>query len=87
MTLLRKHGLWLIAAAVAGIMGAWFYHAIQPSAYQSTAQVDVEPHIVAASTPIVPNMATEAQVATSGVVLTSTAAALGETPRTMATHL
>jgi len=87
MTLLRKHGLWLLAAAVAGIVGAWLYYALQPSAYQSTAQVDVEPRVVASSNPIVPNMATEAQIATSGVVLSSTAAALGETPTTMATHL
>jgi polysaccharide biosynthesis transport protein len=87
MTLLRRYGVWLLAAAVAGIAGAWLYHAFQASVYQSTAQVDVEPRVVASSNPIAPNMATEAQIATSGVVLNSTAAALGETPAKMATHL
>ena len=87
MTLLRKHGLWLVFATMAGIVGAWLIYASRPTVYLSTAQVDVEPHVVALTTPIVPNMGTEEQVATSGVVLASTARALGAKPRNLATDL
>src|SRR6266571_3785348 len=80
MTLLRKHGLWLVIATMAGIAGALLYHLALPVSYMSTSQVDVEAHIVAQAAPIIPNMATEAQVATSGVVVASTARALGTMP-------
>jgi len=87
MTVLRKHGLWLIIATLVGIAGAWLVAAGRPMLYGSTAQVDVEPHIVANTTPIVPNMGTEAQVVTSGVVLASTAHTLHVTQRSMETDL
>ena len=87
MTLLRKHGLWLIVATLAGIVGALLFYAARPTTYVSTAQVDVEPNTAAPGTPVVPNMATEVQVATSGVVLGSTANALHETPSEMTGHL
>jgi polysaccharide biosynthesis transport protein len=73
MTVLRKHGLWLIVATLVGIAGAWL--------------VAAEPHVVALTTPIVPNMGTEAQVVTSGVVLASTAHALKVTERSLETDL
>ncbi len=76
MTLLRRHGLWVIIATVVGIAGAWLYHSAQPTVYQSTAAVDVEPN-AGLPAPVTPNMATEAQVATSGVLLGRTAAAMG----------
>jgi polysaccharide biosynthesis transport protein len=82
MTLLRRHGLWVIIATVVGIAGAWLYHSAQPTAYQSTASVDVEPN-AGLPAPITPNMATEAQVATSGVLLGRTAAAMGVPTQTI----
>jgi polysaccharide biosynthesis transport protein len=76
MTLLRRHGVWLIVATVVGIAGAWLYHALGPQVYLSTAQVDVEANPAVATNSSVPNMATEQQVATSGVVVDGAAAAL-----------
>jgi uncharacterized protein involved in exopolysaccharide biosynthesis len=87
MTLLRRHGLWVIIATVVGIAGAWLYHSAQPAAYTSTAQVDVEPNTGLGGPPVTPNMATEAQVATSGIVLGNTANALGISPRVLAGEL
>jgi polysaccharide biosynthesis transport protein len=87
MILLRKYALWLIVAALAGVAGALLFYAARPASYVSTAQVDVEPNTSAPGTPVVPNMATEEQVATSGVVLGSTANALGKTPSEMTGHL
>jgi polysaccharide biosynthesis transport protein len=86
MTLLRRHGLWVIIATVVGIAGAWIYHSVQPAVFLSTAQVDVEPN-AAIGTPVTPNMATEQQVATSGVVLGRTAAALGVSSQNLAGNL
>lgn len=80
MTVLRRHGLWLVFAMIVGIAGAWLIYMSRPIAYSSTAQVDVESHIVALTTPVAPNMTTEAQIATSGVVLTSVADALRVSP-------
>jgi polysaccharide biosynthesis transport protein len=82
MTLLRKHGRWLIITTLVGIAGAWIF-ASRPAPYISIAQVDVEPN-VGLGTPVVPNMATEEQVATSGVVLARTAHALGVKPGDLA---
>ena len=87
MTVLRRYGLWLIAATVAGILGAWLFSVIRPGQYLSTAQVDVEPNASVATAPNVPNMETEIQVATSGVVLASTARAIGTTPLRLAIDL
>ena len=80
MTLLRKRIIWLIIAMVAGAVGGWLAYAAKPLSYTSTAQVDIETHVIENTTPVVPNMATEKQVATSGIVLASTARALGATP-------
>ena len=82
MTLLRKQSLWLVVAILAGVAGGYLAYAAKSVAYTSTAQVDVEAHVVANTTPVVPNMATEKPVATSGVVLASTARALGVRPAT-----
>jgi polysaccharide biosynthesis transport protein len=87
MTLLRRHGLWVIIATVVGIAGAWIYHASQPAVYMSTAQVDVEPNIAAGGAAVTPNMATEQQVATSEIVLGRTAAALGVSTQNLAGNL
>jgi capsular exopolysaccharide synthesis family protein len=77
MTVLRRHALWLLLATVAGIAGAWLIRASLPVTYTSTAQVDVEPRLSAVAVPFTPDMGTEQQVATSGVVLAGTARALG----------
>lgn len=87
MTLLRKYALWLVVAALAGLAGAWLYLLARPVSYLSTSQVDVEPNTVTRTTPVVPNMETEAQVVTSGVVVTSIARALGLTPSGLSTAL
>ena len=87
MTLLRRHGVWLIIATVVGIAGAWLFHALGARVYLSTAQVDVEPNPAVAGAAVAPNMATEQQVATSGVIVDSTAAALGVAPRSLAGSL
>jgi capsular exopolysaccharide synthesis family protein len=87
MTLLRKHGLWLVIATLAGIVGVLLLYKSKPVQYTSTSQVDVEAHIVANTTPVVPNMGTEAQVATSGVVVSGTARALGITPGSLSSAL
>jgi polysaccharide biosynthesis transport protein len=81
MTLLRKYGRWLILATLAGIIGAWLVQAILPVRYVSTAQVDVEPNLAVVGTSgVTPNMVTEQEVATSGVVLASAAPTLGIIP-------
>ncbi|MBO0771110.1 MAG: hypothetical protein J2P35_06590, partial [Actinobacteria bacterium] len=77
MTVLRRHALWLLLATIAGIAGAWLLRASLPVSYTSTAQVDVEPRLSAVAVPFTPDMGTEQQVATSGVVLAGTARALG----------
>ena len=59
MTLLRRHGLWVIVARIVGIAGAWLYYAAQPHVYRSTAQVDVEPNPILGTAAVAPNMATE----------------------------
>jgi succinoglycan biosynthesis transport protein ExoP len=87
MRLLRKHGVWLILATMAGLVGGLLVHAIRPANYLSTAQVDVEPHLVESLSPIVPNMGTEEQVAISGVVLDGPARQLHTTYRTLVKHL
>src|SRR6266567_3116575 len=87
MTLLRKQGLWLVFAMMAGIAGGWLVHAGQLVAYTSAAQVDIEPHVIANTTPVAPNMSTEKQVATSGVVLASIARTLGATSLALAKDL
>lgn len=87
MTLLRRHALWVIIATVVGIAGAWLYHSARPAVYTSTAQVDVEPNTALGGPPVTPNMATEEQVATSGIVLGNTANALGISPRVLAGEL
>jgi capsular exopolysaccharide synthesis family protein len=80
MTLLRKQSLWLVIALLAGIGGGYLAYAAKSVAYSSTAQIDVEAHVVANTTPTAPNMATEKAVATSGVVLETIAQKLGATP-------
>jgi Mrp family chromosome partitioning ATPase/capsular polysaccharide biosynthesis protein len=86
MKLLRRHALWVVIATIAGIAGAWLLYSAQPHNYLSTAQVDVEPNALL-GTPVTPNMATEAQVATSGVIVDRTATALGVSPRSLVGHL
>lgn len=87
MTLLRRHGLWLVLATIAGIAGALLMYTGRSIAYGSTAQVDVESHVVANTTPVPPNMTTETQVATSGVVVTPTASIMGMSASSMRSHL
>ena len=80
MKLLRKYLLWLIAATLAGIVGAVLIHASLPAHYVSSAEVDVEPNIPALTIDYAPNMVTEQEVATSGIVLADAARALHTTP-------
>jgi polysaccharide biosynthesis transport protein len=87
MKLLRKYILWLIAATMAGIVGALLIHVSLPAHYVSTADVDVEPNIAALNIGYAPNMVTEQQVATSGVVLADAAHALGTTPSALMNDL
>ena len=87
MKLLRKYILWLIAATLAGIAGALLIHVSLPAHYVSTAEVDVEPNIAALNVGYSPNMVTEQQIATSGVVLADAARALGTTPSALANDL
>src|SRR6266567_3065741 len=79
MILLRKYAVWFILATMAGVSGAWLAHASSPVSYLSAAEVDVEPHLVALATAPEPNMGTEEQVATSGIVLGEAARALHRT--------
>src|SRR6266700_189267 len=87
MTVIRRHGLWLLLATIVGIAGASLIYTTRPVAYSSTAQVDVESHAVANTTQVPPNMTTETQVATSGVVLTSAARAIGSNVSSLQSHL
>ena len=87
MTLLRKYALWLALATLAGIVGAWLIHASLPVRYVSTAEVDVEPSAAAVAANWAPNMVTEQQVATSGIIYTRVARAIGTTPGSVAKNL
>lgn len=87
MTLLRKQGLWLVFAVLAGVVAGWLVYAGKATAYASTAQVDIEAHVVQNTTPVQPNLATEKQVATSGVVVANTARSLGLKPADIAKAL
>lgn len=87
MTVLRRHALWLMLATIAGIAGAWLIRASLPVTYTSAAQVDVEPRLSAVAVPFAPDMGTEQQVATSGVVLAGTAHALRLSPGALANDL
>ncbi|MBO0823183.1 MAG: P-loop NTPase [Actinobacteria bacterium] len=87
MTLLRKHIWWLALATMAGIAGALLIHVSLPARYVSTAEVDVEPNTAALTITYTPNMVTEQQVATSGVVLDNAASALGTTPTALEKNL
>ena len=66
-------------ATVAGMAGALLIHSSVAARYVSTAEVDVEPNLPALLIPYTPNMVTEQDVATSGVVLDNAASALGTT--------
>ena len=79
MRLLRKHILWLVLATVAGMAGAFLIQQSVAARYISTAEVDVEPNLPALVIPYTPNMVTEQDVATSGIVLDNAARALGTT--------
>jgi polysaccharide biosynthesis transport protein len=87
MTVLRRHSLWLLLATIVGIVGAALVYTTRAVVYSSSAQVDVESHIGTNTTPVAPNMTTETQVATSGVVVAGTARALGSSPSSLQSHL
>jgi polysaccharide biosynthesis transport protein len=87
MTLLRKQSLWLVVAVLTGVAAGYLVYSARSVAYTSTAQVDVEAHVIADTTPVAPNMATEKGIATSGVVLDSTARKLGVPPTGLAKDL
>jgi polysaccharide biosynthesis transport protein len=87
MTLLRKYIVWLILATIAGLVGALLVHLSLPVRYTSAADVDIEPNIAALNVGYSPNIVTEQQVATSGVVLAEAARLLGTTPDALADDL
>jgi polysaccharide biosynthesis transport protein len=87
MTVLRKHGLWLVLTMLAGVVAAGLFARSLPVHYSSTAQVDVESHVVPNATLVTPNQATEKIVATSGVVVVNAARTLGVNPGLLAPHL
>ena len=72
---------------LAGVVAAWVFARSLPVHYTSTAQVDVESHVVPGATLVVPNQATEKIVATSGVVVVDAARALGVDAGLLAPHL
>jgi capsular exopolysaccharide synthesis family protein len=76
-----------VLATIVGIVGASLFYATRPVAYSSSAQVDVESHVGTGTTPVAPNMTTETQVATSGVVVTGTARVIGSNASTLPSHL
>jgi capsular exopolysaccharide synthesis family protein len=87
MRLLRRHGFWLVLAALAGIAGAWLISAKLPVRYSSTAQVDIESHVITGIPVVVPNLATEKLIATSGIVLKGAARVVGTTPELLSKDL
>jgi len=87
MTVLRKHGVWLVLTTLAGVVAAGLFARSLPVRYSSTAQVDVESHVVPGATLVTPNQATEKIVATSGVVVVNAARALGLDTGLLAPHL
>ena len=87
MRVLRRHGLWVVLTMLAGVVAAWVFARSLPVHYTSTAQVDVESHVVPGATLVVPNQATEKIVATSGVVVVDAARALGVDAGLLAPHL
>jgi succinoglycan biosynthesis transport protein ExoP len=87
MRLLRRHAIWLLLATIAGLAGAWLISARLPVRYDSTAQVDIESHAGTDAPVVVPNLATEKLIATSGVVLRTAAGALGTTPALLSKNL
>jgi capsular exopolysaccharide synthesis family protein len=87
MSVLRKHGVWVVLTTLAGVAAAWLFARGLPVHYTSTAQVDVESHVVPNATLVVPNQATEKIVATSGVVVVDAARTLGVVPGLLAPHL
>lgn len=87
MRLIRKHAIWLVLATLVGLTGAWLAVSGQSVAYASTAAIDVEPRIIAGSTPVTPNLVTEERVATSGDVLGTAAPELGMSAGHLSSHL
>ena len=87
MRLLRRHAVWLLLATVAGLAGAWLISARLPVRYDSTAQVDIESHTGTGAPLVVPNLATEKLIATSGVVLKNAATTLGTRPALLSKNL
>jgi capsular exopolysaccharide synthesis family protein len=72
---------------IVGVVGASLIYAVRPIAYNSTAQVDVESHVGTNTALVPPNMTTETQVATSGVVVASTVRAIGSDAGSLRSHL
>jgi polysaccharide biosynthesis transport protein len=87
MTVWRRHGLWLVLTTLAGVIAVWLMFKGEPVHYSSTAQVDVESHVVPNAAPVTPNQATEKIVATSGVVVINAARTLGINAGLLAPHL
>jgi capsular exopolysaccharide synthesis family protein len=87
MRLLRRHSVWLLVATLMGIAGALFATSGQKAQYTSAAQVDVEARVFANTVPVTPNLATEEQVARSGLVTASAAPKLGMTTSALISHL
>jgi polysaccharide biosynthesis transport protein len=80
MRMIRKHAIWVVLTTLVGLAGAWLALSGRAVKYTSTAAVDVEPRVIANSVPVVPNLATEEKIATSGDVLGAAAATLGTDP-------
>src|SRR5487761_332919 len=87
MRLLRRHGVWLLVATLMGSAGAVLATSGQKAQYTSAAQVDVEARVFASTVPVTPNLATEEQVARSGLVTASAAPKLGMTTTALISHL
>jgi polysaccharide biosynthesis transport protein len=87
MRFLRRYLLWIVLATAACTIGAWGIAGHQPVTYSTYATVQVQQHPVANTEEAPPNLATEAQIATGGVVLRGPAASFGMTTTELAKHL
>lgn len=87
MSLLYRHGRLIMLAVIACAAGAWVIGAITPVQYASVVNLDVEAAVHPYTSSVPPNLPTEQQVATSGVVIAGVSKMFGLTPAELAKHL
>jgi capsular polysaccharide biosynthesis protein len=88
MIYLRRYALWIMVVTAACTVGAWQIAAHQRSvSYQTAATVNVQSALVAGQAPLPPDLATEAAIVTSEVVLAAPARTFGMSPSDLARNL